>query len=146
MFSRTERLTSGTHHRESQTAQSGKLEQVRDREKKEHQRSWHLGPMLVKAQICVDFTAGSEKSSPITGRMTMGHVSAQSVAVEGLENEKKVLGSATEAQKNMPDGHLRPRPRTKFVPQGDLFCSEVLQSRIIYHARLYIMDNIHQYV
>ena len=45
--------------------------------------------MLVKAQICVDFAAGSEKSSSTTGRTTMGHVLAQSVAVEGLENEKK---------------------------------------------------------
>ncbi len=55
-----------------------------------------MGPMLVKAQICVDFAAGSEKSSSTTGRTTMGHVLAQSVAVEGLENEKKI-GSATEA-------------------------------------------------
>ena len=81
--------------------------------------------MLVKAQICVDFAAGSEKSSSTMGRTTMGHVLAQSVAVEGLENEKNVLGSATEAQKNVPDGHLRPRPRTKFVPEGDFFCSEI---------------------
>ena len=58
--------------------------------------------------------------------MTMGHVLAQSVAVEGLENEKKVLGSATEAQNTMPDGHLRPWPRTKFVPEGDFFCSACL--------------------
>ena len=55
--------------------------------------------------------------------MIMGHVLAQSMAVEGLENEKKVLGSATEAQKNVPDGHLRPRPRIKFIPEGEFFCS-----------------------
>ena len=77
--------------------------------------------MLVKAQIYVDFAAGSEKSSSTTGRMTMGHVLAQSVAVEGLENEKKVFGSATEAQKTVPDGHLRPQPRTNFVPEGNFF-------------------------
>ena len=51
----------------------------------------------------------------------MGHVLAQSMALEGLENEKKVLRSATEAQKNVPDGHLRPRPRTKFIPEGNFF-------------------------
>ena len=80
--------------------------------------------MLVKAQNCVDFAAGSEKSSSTTGRTTIGHVLAQSVAVEGLENEKKkVFGSATEAQKYVPDGHHRPRPRTKFVPEGNFFCS-----------------------
>ena len=65
--------------------------------------------MLVKAQICVDYAAGREKSSLTTGRTTMGHVLAQSVVVEGLENEKKVFRSATEAQKTVPDGHLRPR-------------------------------------
>ena len=84
-----------------------------------------MGPMLVKAQICVDFAAGSEKSSSTTGRTTMGHVLAQSVAAEGLENEKKkAVGSATEAQKYLPDGHHRPRPRTKFVPEGNFFCSD----------------------
>ena len=31
------RLTSGTHDREAQTARPGKLKQVRDREKKDHQ-------------------------------------------------------------------------------------------------------------
>ena len=55
--------------------------------------------MLVKAYIYVDFIAGSEKSSSTMGRMTMGHVLAQSVAVEGLGNEKKVFGSAGKAQK-----------------------------------------------
>ena len=48
-----------------------------------------MGPILVKAQIYVDFVAGSEKSSSTTGRTTMGYVLAQSVAVEGIENEKK---------------------------------------------------------
>ena len=63
------------------------------------------------------------------GRTTMWHVLAQSVAVEGLENEKKVFGSATEAQKNVPEGHLRPRPRTKFVPEGTFFVvTPVIQS------------------
>ena len=81
--------------------------------------------MLVKAQICVDFAAGSQKSSSTTGRTTIGHVLAQSVAVEGLENEKKkVVGSATEAPKYVPDGHHRPRPTTKFVPEGNFFCSD----------------------
>ena len=82
--------------------------------------------MLVKAQICVDFAAGSEKSSSSTGRTTMGHVLAQSMAVEGLENEKKVLGSATEAEKPVSDGHLRPRPRMKFIPEGHFFRSVYL--------------------
>ena len=79
--------------------------------------------MLVKAQICVDFAAESEKSSSTTGRTTIGHVLAQSVGVEGLKNEKKVVGSATEAPKYVPDDHHRPRPRTKFVPEGNFFCS-----------------------
>ena len=83
-----------------------------------------MGPMLVKTQICVDFTAGSKKSSSTTGRTTMGHVLAQSVAVEGPQKrKKKVFGSAMEAPKYVLDGHHRPRPRTKFVPEGNFFCS-----------------------
>ena len=64
--------------------------------------------MLVKAQICVDCVAGSEKSSSTTGRTTMGHVLAQSVAVEGLENEKKGFGI----------GHGGPKNRAGWSPSS----------------------------
>ena len=100
MVSRFVRLTSVTHHRESQTGRSGKIKQVQHREKKDCQGHWQLGPMLVKAQICVDFAAGSEKSSSTTGQTTMGHVLAQSVAVEGLENEKKKFSYRPRRPKN----------------------------------------------
>src|SRR4051812_4944300 len=56
---------------------------------------------LVKAQICVDLTARSEKSSWSTGRTTMGHVLAQYVAVEGLENEIKSFWMGHGGPKNV---------------------------------------------
>ena len=96
--------------------------------------------MLVKAQICVDFAAGSEKSSSTTGRTTMGHVLAQSVAVEGLENKKKVVGSATEAPKYVPDGHHRPRPRTKFVPEGNFFVVSTCFAKLLAQVLLAVLD------
>jgi hypothetical protein len=55
------------------------------------------------------------------GQMTMGHVLGQSVAIEGLEKEKKSFGIAHGGPKNVPDGHLRPRSRMKFIPEGHFF-------------------------
>ena len=126
MVCRTKRLTSRTHHRESQTAPSVKLSNRCATEKKrspETLPSWPHGPQSAAGvPICVDFACGSEKSSSTTGRTTMGTFQPNPWLYENERNKSFGIGHG--GPKNRAGRSPSSTAEDQVRPGRRLFCSE----------------------